>query len=165
MAAVYGGDAEAKSADVVLEASTPAEGMCGGVVWDGMKASRFHSLAQAGALPSELAPYMSDQEFVATIKKVNHSIQWGVDQRRRLCPLFCVLWLVMGLGAILLYVHIFCFHYPRAAREIESALQPWRAKGLRVEFSWAGAVCGAGPAAMTTRNKIEITLPAGRATA
>ena len=156
-----GGDAAgAKRADVVLEASTPTEGMCGGVVWDGMKASRFRSLAQAGQMPRELAPYMSDQEFVATIEKVNHSIQWGVDQRRRLCPLFCALWLVVGLGALLLYFHIFCFHYPRAGKEIEEALQPWRAKGLRVEFVWAGAV-GAGPAAMATKNKIEITLPAG----
>ena len=51
-----------------------------------------------------------------------------------------------------------------AAREIESELEAWRARGLRVEFVWAGAVC-AGPAAMTTKNKIEITLPAGRETA
>ena len=65
---VYGGDAaDDKSADVVLEASTPTEGMCGGVVWDGMKASRFRSLAQAGQLPRELAPYMSDHEFVAVV--------------------------------------------------------------------------------------------------
>jgi hypothetical protein len=161
---VYGGDvADAKSANIVLVANTPTEGVCGGVVWDGMKASRFHSLAQAGQLPSELAPYLSDQVFVATIEKVNHSIQWGVDQRRRFCPLFCALWLVAGLGALLLYFHIFCFHYPRAAKEIEEALQPWRAKGLRVEFVWAGGVC-AGPAAMLTTNKIEITLPAGGAT-
>ena len=160
---VYGGDdVDDKSADVVLEASTPTEGMCGGVVWDGMKASRFRSLAQAGQLPRELAPYMSDNEFVATLEKVNHSIQWGVDQRRSLCPLFCALWLVVGLGALLLYFHTFCFHYPRAAKEIEEALQPWRAKGLRVEFVWAGAVC-AGPAAMATKNKIKITLPAGGA--
>jgi hypothetical protein len=86
--------------------------------------------------------------------------QHPVDQRRRLCPLFCALCLVVGLGALLLYFHIFCFHYPRAGKEIEEALQPWRAKGLRVEFVWAGAV-GAGPAAMATKNKIEITLPAG----
>ena len=161
--AVYGGDAGARSADVLLEASTPTEGMCGGVVWEGMKASRFHSLVQAGR-PRELAPFMTDEEFVGTIEKINHSIQWGIDQRRCLCPLFCILWLVMGLGALLLYAHIFCFHYPKAAQEIERALQPWRAKGLKVEFVWAGAVCS-GPAAMTTKNKIEIILPAEGAAA
>lgn len=157
--AVYGGDLRRPIADVVLEAGTPTEGMCGGVIWEGMKASRFHSVAQAGC-PSELAPFMTDEEFAGTIEKINHSIQWGIDQRRCLCPLFCLLWLVTGLGALLLYVHIFCFHYPRAAKEIEMALQPWRAKGLTVKFVWAGAVCS-GPAAMTEKNKIEIILPNG----
>lgn len=145
------------SADVVLEADTPTEGICDGVVWEGLKASRFHSLLHAGR-PSELAPFMTDEEFVGTIEKINHSIQWGIDQRRCLSPLFCILWLVVGLGAFLLYVHIFCFHYPRAAQEVERALEPLRAKGLKVKFVWAGAV-GSGPAAMTTTNKIEIILP------
>ena len=155
---VYGGDTVPGRPDVVLEASTPTEGICGGVTWEGMKASRFHSLAQAGQLPSELAPYMTDAEFVHTMEQINRSIQWGIDQRRRLCPLFIALWLVVGLGALLLYLHTFCFHYPMAARQIERALAPWRAKGLRVKFVMAGGVC-AGPAAIVSRNKIEIILP------
>ena len=78
----------------MLEASTPTEGMCGGVVWDGMKASRFRSLAQAGQMPRELAPYMSDQEFVATIEKVNHSIQWTNEDGSAPCFVPFVWWWV-----------------------------------------------------------------------
>mmetsp|Transcript_67349 Transcript_67349/g.144109 ORF Transcript_67349/g.144109 Transcript_67349/m.144109 type:complete len:172 (+) Transcript_67349:88-603(+) len=160
----YGGGefdpaAHGRQPDIILQANTVTEGICGGVVWDGANASRFHSLAAPGKLPPELRPYMTDAEFEQLMKDINYSIQWGIDQRRQLCPVFVLLWIVVGLGALLLAFHIFCYHYPKAKAEINEKLKPLRSKGLKVEFAWAGCVCE-GQQALTSSNKIKIWLPA-----
>jgi hypothetical protein len=159
---VYGGGevtSAGRQPDIILQANTISEGFCSGVVWDGMKASRFHSLAEPGKLPPELAPYMTASEFEQMMRDINYSIQWGIDQRKCLCPVFALLWIVAGIGALMLAFHIFCYHYPKAAKEIEDTLKPLRSKGVQVEFAWAASVCG-GAQALTEMNKIKIWLPA-----
>lgn len=156
--------------DIKLDANElMPPGCCSGIVWDAWMATQFKSLEEAGAKPPELEPYLSDTEFCALIKDVNYSIQWGIDQRKTLCPLFILLWCALGLGALLLYAHIFCFHYPKAKAEIEQRLKPLRDKGLGVEFVWAPSACGGGGAkpgiGVGFVNSIHILLPKGMAAA
>ena len=77
---IYGGGEVASAGrqpDIILEANTVTEGMCGGVAWECAMASRFHSLAAPGKLPPELTPYLTDAEFEELMKDINYSIQWG----------------------------------------------------------------------------------------
>eukprot|EP00449_Zooxanthella_nutricula_P019961 CAMPEP_0198530802 /NCGR_PEP_ID=MMETSP1462-20131121/26569_1 /TAXON_ID=1333877 /ORGANISM="Brandtodinium nutriculum, Strain RCC3387" /LENGTH=168 /DNA_ID=CAMNT_0044260679 /DNA_START=57 /DNA_END=563 /DNA_ORIENTATION=+ len=163
---VYGGGEVAPRGpqpDIVLQANTVEESAFGGVIWDASKASRFHSLAEPGKIPPELRSYMTDKEFEKMMKNINYSIQWGITQRKYLCPVFAMLWIVI-LGPILLCAHIFCFHYPLASAEIERTLKPLRAKGLRVDFVWAPSVCEGGKG-FVGANKIHIWLPRSSSTA
>jgi len=144
---------------LILTADDPKITACQGNIWDAGRASKFDTLAESGRVPFELSAYLSDSEFTKMIEEINSCIQWGFDQRRCCCPIFILLWIVV-LGPILIVCQMFCCHYPIATRQIDGALEVLRSKGLQVRFEWGMTICG-GSAAITSRNRILISLPEG----